>query len=256
MVRFERALSELDIRAAVQFAPEACRGAVSQMAAALAGKEPEEANLSQLVDARLPNWPAALETAWHQLVGRRLDMGKTGRLPKSGRPIPGKLNGEFAAEFHLRGGDSARAEKSIWRNIDHDPRDGAAWSVLARMQPLPAAARAAFHGGNPPLAGLDSVLGAIDADEQLPVLPWILPYAWLVRQIATADLTAALDAEGVTARPIPMANNAVAFTFYLVEAEGIRMSADGISGTVVDARRRLKLISPLAFKRYLAFSSG
>lgn len=241
-VRFEQALERLDLDAAVQDCPGPWYAALDKMIAAGASKDPARIDLDRLLAARESGWPATLERAWQRLVGRRLDA----------RRIPAIHDGQFAADFLRRGGELDQAAASMLRYLEEHPRDAPGWTALARIQPLPAAARAAFHGGNPPLAGLDRVVEALAEDEQPTDGPWLLPYAWLVGLVATTDLAVALDAERCVERPIPMPGSAAVFTFYLVEAEGVRRDAVGVPSTVIEARRRLKTVSPVAFRRYLA----
>ena len=107
--RFEKALDRLDLEAAVEDAPAECRDGVARMAGVLKGKSPARADLDALLRCRQPAWPPILERTWQRLVGRRLDT----------HGIPGTLDGEPAAAFLLRGGEEARAERSLRRHLAH-----------------------------------------------------------------------------------------------------------------------------------------
>lgn len=246
-VRFDQALARLDL----EFALDNCVGpwdeALSEMIAAGCTKDPAKIDLARLVAARVDGWTEPLETAWQRLVGERLDS----------RKIPGVHEGQFAADFLRRGGEVKQAAASARRSVAAAPGDGHAWVALAHIDPHPAAARAAFHGiqlqnAHPPLAGLERILDALEEDELPTEGPWLLPYAWLVGLATTEDLASALAAEHILERPIPMSGNATAFAFCLVEVEAFRQGTTGLSGTEVDARRRLKIVSEPAFRRYLA----
>ena len=240
-VRMEAALAQLDLVGALEHAEGASLLGIAAMLAAGAGGAPARIDLSRLLAAQRADWPDALETAWQRLVARRLDA----------RLVPQRHEVEFAADFFRRGGEPAAAEASMARFLAVHPANAEAWAALALLRPLPAAARSAFHKGNPPRQGLDAVIEALDADDQPSEGPWLLPYAWLVGACATADLAAALDAERLHERPIPLPGSAEAFTFYLVEAEKFRQEHVGIPGAVVESRRRLQLVSAPAFRRYL-----
>ena len=239
-VAFGQALDRLDLEAAVPLAPGGWGEAVAALASAVAGRSPGRADLDCLVAARPPEGaPALIERTWQRLVGRCLD----------GHGIPGVLDGEPAATFLLRGREPERAEASVRRHLLRHPTDASGWAVLAHFDPVRGAARSAFHGG-PLLSAVDDLAEQVDDDELEPVALWVLPYAWLARRLGLDDLRAALEAEGLAASPpLPIPGDPRAFSWYLLDAGGRPLSADQVG--VPEARRRLKQISPAAFRRYL-----
>ncbi len=238
--RFEKALDRLDLEAAVEDAPAECRDGVARMAGVLKGKSPARADLDALLRCRQPAWPPILERTWQRLVGRRLDT----------HGIPGTLDGEPAAAFLLRGGEEARAERSLRRHLSHHRRDASAWELMVRFAPVLAAVRCAFHGGAV-LDAAGTVLDLIREDEIEPPGLWLLPYAWFTRDVDLGDIRDALEAEGVLTRPpLTIPGDARAFAWYLLDAGGRPFGRDSVG--VVEARERLQRISPVAFRRYLA----
>jgi hypothetical protein len=237
-IRFEHALARLDLRSAAADAPPEWRPLVEELAdAAEDGPHPR---LQRLVGLRRSAWPPLLERTWQRLVGRCLD----------GHGIPQVLAGEPAAAYLLRGGEHARAGRSIRRHLRHHPHDPRGWAVLAEFEPVRGAARCGFHGG----AVLECAGGLIDLireDEISPVGPWLLVYGWFVDAIPIDEVARALEAEGTLTRPpLPIPGDAHAFSWYLLEARGRPLGADAVG--VLEARRRLQRISPVAFRRYLA----
>jgi hypothetical protein len=238
--RFEKALDRLDLAAAVEDAPPEWRDDVARMAGVLKGRSPARVDLDALLRCRQPTWPPVLETTWQRLVGRRLDA----------HGIPRTLDGEPAAAFLLRGGEEARAEQSLRRHLSHHRRDVRAWELMARFAPALGAARCAFHGG-PVLDAAGRILDLIREDEIEPPGPWLLPYAWLTRDVDLGDIRDALEAEAVLSRPpLTIPGDARAFAWYLLDAGGRPFGRDSVG--VVEARERLQRISPVAFRRYLA----
>jgi hypothetical protein len=248
-VRFERALAALDLSAALADCPARWRPALTEMAGAVAGGDSGRADLARLLSARSPGWPPELERTWQRLVGRRLD----------GFGIPERFGDELAAEYLLRGGERHRAEASLRRHLRYHPADARAWALLAPFEPLPAAARAGFHLGakvRVPVELVPAVVDAVEDDEHAEVAPWLVAYAWLTGALGTPELVEAVDAEGLRDRPMLLPDGAHAFTFYLVEAETFRCSSGATSAEGVEARRRLKRISPSAYTRYLRRTAG
>jgi hypothetical protein len=240
-IRFERALERLDLGAAAQDAPEAWRSAVGALAAAVeAGAGRGHARAEALARIGREQWPAVLERTWQRLMGRALD----------GSGIPATHGGEPAAAFLLRGGEKARARRSIERHLERHPRDAGAWELLARFDPVRGAARCGFHGG-PVLDAAGDVIDLVREDEIEPVAPWLLAYAWFSRRIDLDEIRRALAAERMLSTPpLAVPNDARAFAWYLLDAG--RRRYVGRSVGVVEARERLKRISAPAFRRYLA----
>ena len=108
-IRFEQALDCLDLRAAVEAAPEPWQAAVETLAVVLeqAGT-PARTDIEALARCRCDGWPASLQQTWERLMGLRLD----------GRGVPGTYGGELAATFLLRAGKIARARDSLSRHLD------------------------------------------------------------------------------------------------------------------------------------------
>jgi hypothetical protein len=190
-----------------------------------------------IVAARVEGWPEPVDRAWHRLLGRALDR----------HGIPGVLDGEPAATWLLRGGERERARRSLARHLLHHPADPVAWRVAVTFEGLPAAARCAFHGG-PVLPELDPVAEPLEEDEQEDIAAWGLAYAWLLGQVGTPLLAEAVSAARLE-RPLPIAGDGRGFTYLLVETE--HEGPGPPSPQVVEARRRLRVISPRAFQRYL-----
>ncbi len=245
-IRFERALDRLDFVGALPDAPVQWRDGLEELAAALAeAGSPARVDLGRAVACRRAGWPEVIELAWQRLVGRRLDA----------HGIPGTLAEEPAAAFLLRGQEPERAYESVRRHLRHHPRDARAWEVLAHFEPLRGAVRCAFHGG----AVLDAAGHLIDAvmeDEVGMVGPWLLAYAWFDQAIALDEVAAAIEAEGLAGRPpLPTPRDGRAFAWYLVDAGGRSLLGTDSLG-VVEARRRLQVVSPPAFRRYLRRLGG
>ena len=239
--RFERALEALDLDAAAADAPADQRDAVTDLAQALRGRSPGRADLERLTAARREHWPALLERTWQRMVGRALD----------GRGIPGVLEGEPAAAFLLRGGERERAERSVQRHLAHHPADPAAWAVVSAFQPLWGALRCAFHGG-PLLEPIEDLAYEIESDELGPVQSWLPAYGWLLRKLALAQVEETLTAEGrLDQGPLPIAGDGKAFSVFLVWAERARLAGRGPTPRAIEARRRMRATSEVAFRRYL-----
>ena len=240
-IRFERALEGLDLRTAVEAAPEEWKVVVEELALVLeqAGS-PVRADVEDLVRCRRDAWPATVERAWQRLIGLNLD----------GRGIPGTYNGELAAAFLLRAGETERAHRSLRRHLYHHPRDLRGWELLVNFEPVRAAARCGFHGG-PLLDAAGELIDLVCEDGLQPVERWLLNYAWLARQLQLDEIRDALDAEHMLAvAPFAVPGDARAFAWYLLDAGGQRYV--GRSVGVIEARQRLQRISEAAFRRYLA----
>jgi hypothetical protein len=242
-VRFRNALERLDLRAAIADCPDEWRDALREMAEAWS-EGARRADLERLVGCRRPGWPEAVERTWQRVVGRCLDS----------HGIPGVLDGEPAAAFLLRGGERERARRSLDRHLASHPRDWRGWALLVEFEPVRAAARCAFHDG-PVLDAAGDLSDMVREDELDPAGPWLLPYAWFAGEISLDEITRALHAEGILARPpLPVRNDARAFAWYLVDAGGRRLGPGSVG--VVEARARLQAISPIAFRRYLRKVGG
>jgi hypothetical protein len=239
-IRFEQALDRLDLRAAVEAAPEPWQAAVETLAVVLdqAGT-PARTDIEALACCRCDGRPAALQQTWERLMGLRLD----------GRGVPGTYGGELAAAFLLRAGERARARNSLSRHLDYHPRDTRGWELLARFEPVRGAVRCGFHGG-PLLEAAGDLIDRVREDAMRPVERWLLPYAWLAHHIDLDELRNALDAENLLARPpLVLPGDARAFAWYLLDAGGRRYVGQSVG--VIEARKRLRQISPAAFRRYL-----
>lgn len=244
-IRFERALARLDLRAAAQDAPAEWRGALVEMASVIeATQSRSRAGREKLLGCRRPGWPDAIDRVWQRLVGRHLD----------GQGIPGVLDGELAAAFLLRGGETERAKQSLLRHLEYHPTDVHAWELFTHFDPIRGAARCAFHGG-PVLDCATHLLDLVEEDELAPHGPWLLSYAWFSGDVDLNEIGSALRAEGsLKVPPLPVAGDGAAFAWYLVDAGGLPLAATSVG--VVEARRRLQRISPIAFRRYLARVHG
>ncbi len=240
--RLEQALEALDLAAAAAVAAQPWPRVIGQLAAAVGEGSPGRAELEALLAAHESDWPDWLERLWQRLVGLRLD----------GRGFPGVLDGQPAAAFLLRGGERDRGIQSLSRHLQRHPTDAVAWRIRAELGDRVAAVRCAWHGGRLLLAVRDLV-DLVEVDEQEEVAAWLLPYAWLSRWIDSAELRAALSAEGLLdALPMAIPGDARAVARYMLWAEEHRLAGGGPTTTAVHDRRRMKRISPVAFQRYLA----
>jgi hypothetical protein len=134
--------------------------------------------------------------------------------------------------------------------LSAQPADVAGWTLGLRFFPRRAAGHFAFHADTFPPAA-DDLIDLMESDDLDPSPRWVLPYAWLARWVGTHDLALALRAAGMS-RPLPLVGDGRAFAWYIVEAQEIADSGLALSGDAVEARRRLRLIHPPAFSRYLA----
>jgi hypothetical protein len=244
-IRFRNALERLDLRAALPDCPPQWRDALNALAGAAATEETSgRSDLQRLRHCRRSDWPEEFERTWQRLVGRCLDS----------HGIPGVLGDELAAAFLLRGGERERARRSLDRHLAAHPRDCRGWVLLADFEPLRGALRCAFHGG-PLLDAAGELIDIAAEDGQDPVGPWLLSYAWFAGHVTFDEIARALAAEGYLTRPpLAVPNDARAFAWYLLDAGGRPFGRDAVG--VVEARARLKTISPVAFRRYLHKAGG
>jgi hypothetical protein len=240
--RCQEALDRLDFTAALSDAPADWEPALSAIHAAVASRAARPKDAQKLLSCHDPSWPVWIERAWQRLMGRALDSGRNGET----------ASGEPAAAYLLRGGEVEAAEISVGRFLSRHPCHAVGWRILARIRPMPASARLAFHGGEvlPPLSDLAELA---EEDEMLPVPRWLLSYAFIAERLARSELEDALRAEGLFDQPpLPIPGDAVAFAWYLVAEEQTRTSPMPGGISPVAARRALKRISPLVFRRFIA----
>lgn len=235
-IAFRDALQRDDAAGAAAVAPEIWRPAAVALAEALQPSTPE-ARVQQL-GLLAGEMPAPLQPCWHRLMGQALCQHT---------PVAVHA-GQLAAWYLLQGGRADLARAALERHLAVRPTDPDGWQLLARWQPLRAATRCGFHGG--PLLdeghGSDAIAALVTdiQDEDLPIAPWLLTFAWFAGDVTTAELGEAVAAEGML-RELPKseADDAKAFAAWLVEAE--RDPRD------LHTRRKLQGIHAGAYRRWL-----
>ncbi|MBN1334396.1 MAG: tetratricopeptide repeat protein [Deltaproteobacteria bacterium] len=244
--RCRDALDRLDIPAALADAPEAWHAPLAALGGALGSRGSGPHAVERLVACHGSGWPPEVERAWQRLVGRSLDHPSK----------PRSWDGDPAAAFLLRGGETDAARASLDQHLRVHPADASAWHVMARIVPLPAAARCAFHGG-PVLPPLDDLVDLPEEDAVAPISRWMISYAFIADLVPRTVLEDALRAEDrFDAVPLAMPGDATAFAWYLVAEEKRRATPmPGGVGPMV-ARRALQQISAPTFRRYLGRLGG
>ena len=203
--------------------------------------------LGRLVSIREAGWSGDVERAWQLSVGDLLDT----------KAPPACLRNEPAGAFFLRGGEPKQALQSLERYVARKPKDARAWELLATIT-LPdrreaervrdaAVARCGFHCDvtlEQVSSQLLDVIDVIKEDDIESPAPWLLAYAWFADLIEVHDIEVALDAEGITNQgQLPFHDESRAFAWHLVQTLR-NAGAD-------NDRKRLREISPRAYRRYL-----